>query len=122
MRSRLAPLFIVIGVVCFSLATFPGCRHAREAEGMQAGGTLRGTVYVIGNEPFTALALQDSLGRMHRVHGPKKLEDLLFQRQGKVVTVTIVGTTQSPDGPVTEIDRAGFPDLPPDVPIDSTTH
>jgi hypothetical protein len=118
-RAR-TTFFVSIVVFVLPGLLLTDCRQSREVETSSSSRILRGTIYVIGNEPFTALAIQDSLGRMHRIHGPKHLEDLLLQRQGKPATVTIVGTTQHADGAVAEIGAVEFPVIPAREPADST--
>lgn len=63
------------------LLAAPGCAGEKET----VKGTVRGTIYVIGNEPFTSLAIQDSLGTMYRISASKEIQDKLLARQGKMV-------------------------------------
>ncbi len=102
------------------LVGFEACGHSRESEAPGVQGTLRGVVYVVGNEPFTYLALQDSAGEMHRIHGTKNLEDALYQRQGKEVVITVVRTEQLREGPVIEFSGISFPSSHRGGPADST--
>jgi len=101
------------------LAGICSCVHSRESDDMTAQRTLKGTIYVIGNEPFTHLALQDSAGRMHRIKGPKAVEDVLYQRQGKPVVLTVVGTAEEAEGPVIQISGMTESPASPKVPADS---
>lgn len=101
------------------LAGFFGCVHSRESDDMTAQRTLKGTIYVVGNEPFTHLALQDSAGRMHRIKGPKAIEDVLYQRQGKPVVLTVVGTAEEAEGPVLQISSMAESPAPQKTPADS---
>ena len=107
-------------IVAALLASAYACGPSRESAPAQTAGTMRGVVYVVGNEPFTSLALQDSSGTMHRLRGPKKLEDVLYQRQGKVAVVTVVNTEQHPEGPIVVISGATFPTHQPGGPADTT--
>lgn len=104
------------------LAGLYGCGHSRDSEALERQGTLKGVVYVVGNEPFTHLAVQDSAGRMHRITGPKAVEDLLYQRQGKTVEVTVVGTEQESEGPIVRISGLVHPPVLPGGPADSVSH
>lgn len=62
--------------------------------------TIVGTIYVIGNEPFTQLAVEDSTGTVYRIETTKELEMQLRRMQGRIVelsysklTTTEVGKT-----------------------------
>jgi hypothetical protein len=46
---------------------------------------LSGTVYVVGNEPFTSVAVECSNGKMYRIKTTKELEKRLRTLQGKKV-------------------------------------
>ena len=115
-RAVLAQIAIVVTLGALIFA----CGPSRESAAPQGAGTIRGIVYVVGNEPFTYLALQDSSGSMHRLRGPKELENVLYQRQGKMAVVTIVSTEQEPEGPITVISKATFPTHQTGGPADST--
>ena len=117
-QRRRSVSFLVL--FTFSIAAIPGCGNSHQLGDPITRGTLRGVIYVIGNEPFTSLALQDSLGQMHRIHGPKDLENILYQRQGKAVAVTVVGTNQGAEGPVVEIGALLAPPILLPSPADST--
>ena len=45
------------------LSLVAGCA----AQKAMIGGTVTGTIYVIGNEPFTSLAIEDSGGKIYRL-------------------------------------------------------
>jgi hypothetical protein len=49
------------------------------------GGAIEGSVVVVGNEPFTAVAIQTSEGGVYRVSAPPDLERRLRQVQGMKV-------------------------------------
>ncbi len=122
-RPRSKPMMLVKPGVLYCLALmlgFNACGHSRDSESGITPGTMRGVVYVVGNEPFTYLALQDSAGAMHRIHGAKELEDVLYQRQGKTVVITVVGTEQQGEGPVINFNGITFPSNHPGAPADST--
>ncbi len=103
-----------------TLAGFGACSQVQQTEGQIVQRSLRGVVYVVGNEPFIRLALQDSAGVIHTVQGPKELENVLYQRQGKEVVVTVVGTEQQSEGPVVQFNGVVFPASRAVGPADST--
>ena len=50
-------------------------------------GTVQGTVYVIGNEPFTSLAVELPDWKMYRLSTTKEIRQQLLAIQGKKVEV-----------------------------------
>jgi len=62
---------------------FAACTGERET----TKGTITGTIYVIGNEPFTSLAVEDSHGKMLRLSASKEQQQQLKDLQGKKVEV-----------------------------------
>ena len=64
-----------------------------------SGGTLSGTVYVIGNEPFTSVAVEAPNGTMYRIVTSKELEKRLRTLQGKKVELEYTKLVRAADGP-----------------------
>lgn len=60
--------------------------------------TYVGQVYVIGNEPFTQLALKLADGRTYVLEGNKELEASLLRLQGQAVSVTGKIGARKPQG------------------------
>ncbi len=77
--SSLTRMVVLLSVVLV------GVRCAGEKEAIK--GTVMGTIYVIGNEPFTSLAVQDSTGKMYRISTMKDVRERLLARQGKIVVL-----------------------------------
>lgn len=71
---------IVIALLALAVAS---CCPARQAQ--EDPGGLTGTVVIIGNEPFTAPALQTADGAIHQLSCSKELERTLRSVQGKRV-------------------------------------
>lgn len=70
------------------------------------GGKISGTVYVIGNEPFTSVAVECPNGKMFRITTTKELEKRLRGLQGKKVELQytkLVRSAQGTTATVTEI-------------------
>lgn len=62
------------------------CCSVRQAQ--DESGTLIGVVVIIGNEPFTAPALQTTDGTVHRLNCSKEFERTLRSVQGKRVRLS----------------------------------
>jgi uncharacterized protein YcfL len=60
-----------------------GCSSHKET----IRGTIQGTVFVVGNEPFTALAVEVSQGKMYRIATSADIRQHLLALQGKKVEV-----------------------------------
>jgi uncharacterized membrane protein len=82
-QTRLLQLLAVVGIL--------GC---------SSSGKVVGTIYVIGNEPFTQVAVEDSAGTLYRIETTKELERQLRSMQGRKVelrysklTTTEIGKT-----------------------------
>lgn len=85
---------VKILILFLILLTALGCAGKKET----VKGTVRGTIYVIGNEPFTSLAIQDSSGQMYRISASKEIEDKLLARQGKMVELEYSGIDTTYEG------------------------
>ncbi len=57
-----------------------------------------GSIYVIGNEPFTSLAIEGPEGKMYRISASKKIEQRLRGLQGKKVEVEYSKLSLSAEG------------------------
>jgi hypothetical protein len=62
------------------------------------GRKLSGTVYVVGNEPFTSVAVECSNGTMYRIKTTKELEKRLRGLQGKKVELEYTKLARSHEG------------------------
>ena len=78
LSPRTIPLYLILLIVPFLGAQ---CTSQRET----LKGTIKGTIYVIGNEPFTSLAVQPSDGKMYRISTTKDIHARLLKLQGKIV-------------------------------------
>lgn len=65
-----------------------------------SSGKIVGTIYVIGNEPFTQVAVEDSTGAVYRIETTDEIERQLRRMQGRKVelqysklTTTEIGKT-----------------------------
>jgi hypothetical protein len=59
---------------------------------------MEGTVYSLGNEPFTKLAIQSSDGTMYFVQCTKEVERALNALQGKKVELVYEKIDSTPEG------------------------
>jgi hypothetical protein len=85
---RILPLLVALLLVGFD------CKGAKET----TKGTVKGTIYVIGNEPFTTLAVEDSSKTMYRISSSKELREKLQKLQGKVVNVAFSKADTTAEG------------------------
>jgi len=75
---------MVAKLIVLLSAALLGVSCAGEKEAIK--GTVKGTIYVIGNEPFTSLAVE-SEGKMYRISASKEIQSTLLKLQGKVIEV-----------------------------------
>lgn len=59
---------------------------------------MEGTIYSLGNEPFTKLGIQTSDGTMYILKCTKEIEQALNGKQGKRVKVHYEKTEHLPEG------------------------
>ncbi len=81
----------------FAMAcTLPGCTSS----GTRATSlnTATGRVYVIGNEPFTKVALEVSAGTMYVLECAPDMEAMLRRKQGRMVKIHFTKTGRVPEG------------------------
>ncbi len=60
--------------------------------------TVVGKIQVIGNEPFTSLALETPAGTMYVLHCDADLQKMLLQRQGQSVKIHFKEFEKVPSG------------------------
>jgi hypothetical protein len=61
-------------------------------------GILEGTIYSLGNDPFTKLGIQTSDGTMYIVKCTKEIEQALNGKQGKRLKVQYEKIEPTPEG------------------------
>lgn len=92
-------------VSAFSLLLIPvlvlSCRTHKEA----IRGTVKGTVYVIGNEPFTSLALEVSAGTVYRLSASLEARQNLLALQGRKVEVLYSKIDTTAEGITISVDE-----------------
>ncbi len=69
---------------------------------------LVGRVFVIGNEPFTKLALKVEDGETCVLIGTKEIETMLLQHQGQVVQIFTTGVEETSEGKAWRVIQAEF--------------
>ncbi len=67
---------------------------------------LVGQVLVIGNEPFTKLALKVGDGETCVLVGTQEIETMLLQHQGQIVQILTTGAEESAEGKVWRVIQA----------------
>jgi len=68
--------------------------------------TLVGQVFVIGNVPFTRLALKVEGGQTYVLAGTKEIETMLQQHQGQVIQILTTGVEETSEGKVWRVIQA----------------
>lgn len=63
-----------------------------------SSGKVVGTIYIMGNEPFTSVALETPEGKVYRVSTTKELEQRLRGLQGRKVELEFTKIARSPEG------------------------
>ena len=85
---------IVWGVL--TVFVFASCSTSRQLK--SEGTMLEGTIFSIGNEPFTKLGFQTSDGTMYILKCSKEIELALNAKQGERVKVHYEKVEHSPEG------------------------
>lgn len=86
-------LLVCVGLsFCFLFS----CRASQNA--LEQPQTYVGQIYVIGNEPFTQLALKLADGRTYVLDCSTEIETSLLQLQGQAVRVTAKTGAPKPEG------------------------
>jgi uncharacterized protein YcfL len=78
-----------------------GCSSHKET----TRGTVQGTVFVVGNEPFTALAVEVSQGKMYRIASSAEIRQHLIALQGKKVEVEYSRIDTTAEGITVQVER-----------------
>jgi uncharacterized protein YcfL len=68
-------------------------------------GTIQGTVFVVGNEPFTTLAVEVSQGKMYRIATSADIRQRLLTLQGKKVEVQYSRVDTTAEGITLHVER-----------------
>ncbi|MBI3587542.1 MAG: hypothetical protein HY088_10465 [Ignavibacteriales bacterium] len=71
-----------------------GCSSSKEA----GSGAITGIIQVIGNEPFTTVAIQRADGTMYRISASREIEQRLRAMQGKTMELRYSELSSSPEG------------------------
>jgi hypothetical protein len=95
--SIAAKLVVLISVAIVGLT----CAGEKEA----TKGTIQGTIFVIGNEPFTSLAVEVSEGRMYRLSTSTETRQRLLALQGRKVIVEYSKIDTTAEGITLSVDR-----------------
>jgi len=90
--------------VGLSFCLLLSCRAAQHA--LEQPQTYVGQIYVIGNEPFTKLALKLTDGRTYVLDCTKEVEMSLLQLQGQAVRVTGKIGAKKPEGQSLQVMQA----------------
>lgn len=103
LKIRRRNRFVVTRIVVLLTMAMIGVTCAGEKEA--AKGTIQGTIYVIGNEPFTSLAVEVSEGRMYRLSTSTETRQRLLALQGRKVMVEYSRIDTTAEGITLSVDK-----------------
>jgi hypothetical protein len=72
-------------------------------------GVLEGTIYSIGNDPFSKLGLETADGTMYILKCSKEIEKDLYAKQGKILKVYYERIDQTPEGLTLKVEKTEYP-------------
>jgi|WetSurMetagenome_2_1015567.scaffolds.fasta_scaffold937256_1 hypothetical protein len=84
------------GIAIILLAGNFSCSNSKWAVGEER--VIEGRVYIIGNEPFTRLAINQGMGTQYILLCSKESEAMLRNNQGKYVKIRAQGAEMMPEG------------------------
>jgi hypothetical protein len=93
---RFAKILILVVVALFCAA----CTGERKT----TKGMITGTIYVIGNEPFTTLAIENSQGKMCRLATSAEIRQRLLALQGRRVELKYSTIDTTAEGVMLTVD------------------
>ena len=82
---------VLLAVVALLVA---GCASSKVA----GSGKISGVVQVIGNEPFTSVAIQSADGKTYRISTTREIEQRLRLLQGQTIELQYSELSSSPEG------------------------
>jgi len=88
-------LIIFLGLFCGSCSTFQSS--------LPTEGVLEGTIFAIGNDPFTKLGLQTANERMYVLRCSREIEKELNTKQGQKMRVHYDALENTPEGIVLRV-------------------
>jgi hypothetical protein len=95
---------LVLALFCIISVLISGCASSKDA--LTENGAITGMLKVVGNEPFTRLALQAADGKTYILECSKELRGLLLQHQGYQTTVEYDSVRQSFEGTTLHVIQA----------------
>lgn len=97
-------IFIVLVLFSAMGVLISGCSGSKGT--ISENETMTGTIKVVGNEPFTRLALQTSEGKTYILECQKEARALLLQHQGYQVTIEYNNVRHTFDGTTVHVTQA----------------
>lgn len=94
-KSIVFGILLLLGLLAVSCAS----KQAVKAK----ANTVSGIVQLVGNDPFTTVAIHGSDGKVYRIVAPKGIENRLRKLQGKRVVVEYSSMTTTVEGPVVSV-------------------
>ncbi|HEX2960172.1 MAG TPA: hypothetical protein VHO43_00175 [Ignavibacteriales bacterium] len=100
--------FIIVLLLLFS-----SCSSSKDSAAGEVK-TIKGRVFVVGNSPFTHMALQTDSTTVYLLDCSKDIQKQLSEHQGNFAEVSYSGTVETPDGKALKVTGASL--LPQKVP------
>jgi hypothetical protein len=97
-------IYIILVLFCVIDVLISGCTSTKGT--ISEKRILTGTIKIVGNEPFTRLALQAADGKTYILECPKRTRALLTQHQGYQATVEYDSIRQSFEGTALRVTQA----------------
>lgn len=94
-------VYLLAASLSLGLITLSGCVTPRPEHET----SLSGTVVVVGNEPFTRLAVQGEAGKTLILRCAPEIQKKLVQLQGRRVTLRVLPAGRAPEGEQVEVVR-----------------
>lgn len=70
--------------------------------------TIKGRVFVVGNSPFTHMALQTDSTTVYLLDCSKEIQEQLSEHQGNLAEVSYSGTVETPEGKALKVTGASL--------------
>jgi hypothetical protein len=96
-------------IVWAMLAAFALASCSRSRPLNSENGALEGTIYALGNGPFSNLGLQTKDGTMYILHCTKEIEKNLYASQGKILKVYFERKDQTQEGFTLNVIKIEYP-------------
>ncbi|HEX2866628.1 MAG TPA: hypothetical protein VHO03_06280 [Ignavibacteriales bacterium] len=88
---------ILNALLLITLISFVSCSSSKDSAQGEVK-TLKGRVFVVGNSPFTHMALQTDSTTVYLLDCSQEIQKQLSEHQGNLAEISYKGTVQTPEG------------------------